>query len=79
MSQPKAPKDAEAKRKGFYILRNTQTLLRQLPVLLCLSGTEWPLQNLVRLFKVALPLSRTGLFATGLMTFVANWNELMLA
>lgn len=24
MSQPKAPKDAEAKRKGFYILRNTQ-------------------------------------------------------
>ena len=24
MSQPKAPKDAETKRKGFYILRNTQ-------------------------------------------------------
>lgn len=30
-------------------------------------------------FKIALPLSRTGLFVTGLMTFVANWNELLLA
>jgi len=29
--------------------------------------------------KIALPLSRTGLFVTGLMTFVANWNELLLA
>ena len=28
---------------------------------------------------IALPLSRTGLFVTGLMTFVANWNELLLA
>lgn len=30
-------------------------------------------------FKIALPLSKTGLFVTGLMTFVANWNELLLA
>ncbi len=30
-------------------------------------------------FSVCLPLSRTGLFVTGLMTFIANWNELLLA
>ena len=30
-------------------------------------------------FQIALPLSRTGLFVTGLMTFIANWNELLLA
>lgn len=30
-------------------------------------------------FKIALPLARTGLFVTGLMTFVANWNELLMA
>ena len=30
-------------------------------------------------FKIALPLSKTGLFVTGLMTFVAHWNELLLA
>ena len=24
-------------------------------------------------------MARTGLFVTGLMTFVANWNELLLA
>lgn len=29
--------------------------------------------------SIALPLSRTGLFVTGLMSFVANWNELLLA
>lgn len=29
--------------------------------------------------SIALPLSKTGLFVTGLMTFVANWNELLLA
>lgn len=28
---------------------------------------------------IALPLSRTGLFVTGLMSFVGNWNELLLA
>ena len=30
-------------------------------------------------FRVCLPLAKTGLFVTGLMTFVANWNELLLA
>jgi len=30
-------------------------------------------------FKICLPLGKTGLFVTGLMTFVANWNELLLA
>lgn len=29
--------------------------------------------------QVALPLARTGFFVTGLMTFVQNWNELLLA
>lgn len=29
--------------------------------------------------QICLPLSKTGLFVTGLMTFVANWNELLLA
>lgn len=28
---------------------------------------------------VSLPLAKTGLFVTGLMTFVGNWNELLLA
>jgi raffinose/stachyose/melibiose transport system permease protein len=30
-------------------------------------------------FQIALPLSKAGLFVTGLMTFVNNWNELLLA
>ncbi len=30
-------------------------------------------------FRIGLPLAKTGLFVTGLMTFVANWNELLLA
>lgn len=30
-------------------------------------------------FSIALPLSKTGLFVTGLMTFVGNWNELLLS
>lgn len=30
-------------------------------------------------FTIALPLAKTGLFVTGLMTFVGNWNELLLA
>ncbi|MBQ1710905.1 MAG: carbohydrate ABC transporter permease [Treponema sp.] len=30
-------------------------------------------------FTIALPLAQTGLFVTGLMTFVGNWNELLLA
>lgn len=30
-------------------------------------------------FEIALPLSKTGLFVTGLMTFINNWNELLMA
>lgn len=30
-------------------------------------------------FKIGLPLVKSGLFVTGLMTFVANWNELLVA
>lgn len=30
-------------------------------------------------FSIALPLARTGLFVTGLMTFINNWNELLMA
>lgn len=30
-------------------------------------------------FKIALPLSKTGVCVAGLMTFVGNWNELLLA
>ncbi len=28
---------------------------------------------------IAFPLAKTGMFVTGLMSFVANWNELLLA
>lgn len=30
-------------------------------------------------FRIALPLCNTGFFVSGLMTFVGNWNELLLA
>ena len=30
-------------------------------------------------YSICLPLSKTGLFVTGLMTFIGNWNELLLA
>ena len=30
-------------------------------------------------FRICFPLARTGLFVTGLMTFIGNWNELLLA
>lgn len=30
-------------------------------------------------FRIALPLSKTGICVAGLMTFVGNWNELLLA
>lgn len=29
--------------------------------------------------KIALPLARVGLFVAGIMTFVSNWNELLLS
>ncbi len=41
----------------------------------CIDGA-----NIYQIFaQVALPLARTGFFVTGLMTFVGNWNELLLA
>jgi len=41
----------------------------------CIDGC-----SIYRIFThIAFPLSKTGLFVTGLMTFVANWNELLLA
>mgnify|MGYP001063527057 FL=1 len=30
-------------------------------------------------FQIALPLCRTGFFVSGLMTFIGNWNELLMA
>lgn len=41
----------------------------------CIDGC-----NIYKCFSaIAVPLSKTGLFVTGLMSFVANWNELLLA
>lgn len=41
----------------------------------CIDGC-----NIFKTFThIAFPLSKTGLFVTGLMTFVGNWNELLLA
>ena len=41
----------------------------------CIDGC-----SIYRIFAtICLPLSRTGLFVTGLMTFIGNWNELLLA
>ncbi len=41
----------------------------------CIDGC-----NIYQCFvKIGIPLSKTGLFVTGLMTFVNNWNELLLA
>lgn len=55
---------------GFF-----QSLPNELFESACIDGC-----SIYRSFShIALPLSRTGLFVTGLMTFVANWNELLLA
>lgn len=41
----------------------------------CIDGC-----NIYQIFAlICMPLAKTGLFVTGLMTFVANWNELLLA
>ena len=41
----------------------------------CMEGA-----NIFQIFyRICLPLGRTGLFVTGLMTFIGNWNELLLA
>ena len=56
--------------RGFF-----QSLPNELFESACIDGC-----SIYRSFThIALPLSRTGLFVTGLMTFVANWNELLLA
>ena len=55
---------------GFF-----QSLPNELFESACIDGC-----SIYRSFThIALPLSRTGLFVPGLMTFVANWNELLLA
>lgn len=55
---------------GFF-----QSLPNELFESACIDGC-----SIYRSFThIALPLSKTGLFVTGLMTFVANWNELLLA
>lgn len=41
----------------------------------CIDGC-----NIYQCFiEIALPLAKTGMFVSGLMTFVGNWNELLLA
>lgn len=41
----------------------------------CLEGA-----NIFQIFfRICLPLGRTGLCVTGLMTFIGNWNELLVA
>ena len=41
----------------------------------CIDGA-----NIYQIFwKIAVPLARTGFFVTGMMTFIDNWNELLLA
>ena len=41
----------------------------------CIDGC-----NIYRIFfRVCLPLARSGFMVTGLMTFIANWNELLMA
>lgn len=55
---------------GFF-----QSLPNELFESACIDGC-----SIYRSFThIALPLSKTGLFVTGLMTFVGNWNELLLA
>lgn len=55
---------------GFF-----QSLPNELFESACIDGC-----SIYRAFThIALPLSKTGLFVTGLMTFVGNWNELLLA
>ena len=55
---------------GFF-----ENMPRELFEAACIDGC-----SIYKCFAViAVPLSRTGLFVTGLMSFVANWNELLLA
>ena len=55
---------------GFF-----QGIPRELFEAACIDGC-----SVYRMFThVALPLAKTGFMVTGLMSFVANWNELLLA
>lgn len=55
---------------GFF-----QSMPKELMEAACIDGC-----NIYRCFgQIALPMARTGLFVAGLMTFVGNWNELLLA
>ena len=55
---------------GFF-----ENMPRELLEAACIDGC-----SIYKCFAViAVPLSKTGLFVTGLMSFVANWNELLLA
>ncbi|MCD7726417.1 MAG: carbohydrate ABC transporter permease [Clostridiales bacterium] len=55
---------------GFF-----ENMPRELFEAACIDGC-----SIYRCFlSIAVPLSKTGLFVTGLMSFVANWNELLLA
>lgn len=56
--------------KGFF-----ESLPNELFESACIDGC-----SVYKMFTtIGVPLSKTGLFVTGLMTFVANWNELLLA
>ena len=56
--------------KGFF-----ESLPNELFESACIDGC-----SVYKMFStIGVPLSKTGLFVTGLMTFVANWNELLLA
>ena len=55
---------------GFF-----KSLPRELFEAACIDGC-----GIYRMFfTIALPLSRTGLYVAGMMTFIGNWNELLLA
>lgn len=56
--------------KGFF-----ESLPNELFESACIDGC-----SIYKMFTtIGVPLSKTGLFVTGLMTFVSNWNELLLA
>lgn len=55
---------------GFF-----QSMPKELIEAACIDGC-----NIYRCFgQIALPMAKTGMFVAGLMTFVGNWNELLLA
>lgn len=55
---------------GFF-----QSMPKELLEAACIDGC-----NIYRCFiQIALPMAKTGISVAGLMTFVGNWNELLLA